>query len=268
MSSFFLLVSLLALSWSGCKSSAQFAVCGNGDWEPTEACELDQYDADDAAAACRDAGYAGGSATCLPDSCTWDLTSCTGTVNNVNNNNLLCDPLTGGSAGCESDQTCFYEPNASTLFCAVSQEGSLGGTCLTSDECLPQHVCLDSICQRMCSVDAGGCALELPCDKKYWLVDEWGTCPLVDIGCDIFNGIGCPGEDDSCYIVVDYQYMEVHLACLYSGSGTGTCTGESFNECAPGLICWEGNCRFLCDDDHSCLDGECNNLSVQIGVCL
>ncbi len=265
---FVLIGPLMFLSVSGCMSSAQFAVCGNGILEPTEECSPNWNGTDKAQQGCLDHGFSGGSATCRDTDCTWDFSTCTGSANNTNNvNNLNCDPLAAENAACGGGTVCFYNPDTSALSCETPGNGGLGVGCFQSSECSPQMVCLHGVCTRMCNTSDNPCYYDLACNLGYWIDDTWGSCPLVDIECDPFVGSGCPDEGESCYMFDDG--MTWHTVCLPTGPESVVCMGAEANECAPGNFCNDGQCRVLCDPVHGCTTGTCNVLTDgQMGVCL
>ena len=258
----------------GCPSSAQFAVCGNQDWEPTEACEIDQYDADEAAAACIEAGFTGGSATCRDTDCTWDTSTCTGSVNNVNNVNnctIECDPL-DPFAEC-GEEACYYDQNTSCATCNSPGTINLNDTCLDSWRCAPGLVCLWGVCTRMCDRnDVDACGEGFTCNDSGW-PEMWGFCPLKDYPCDFIDGSGCPSENaqepsdrESCYLwTSDGIYMSG--VCMHAGLETVVCLGGSWNECLPGHVCHMNNCVKLCDSTHFCDAGSCNTEFGDFGFC-
>jgi len=263
---FVLIGPLMFLSASGCMSVAQFAVCDNGDLEPTEECETYMNGNKEAGESCLKNGYQGGQATCRADACTWDFSTCTGNVNNLNNvNNINCDPLADQNPSCEVDQTCFYNPETSALSCEVPGNGGLGVGCFQSSECSPQMVCLHGTCTRMCDTSDITCYYGLACLKGYWIDDTWGSCPLVDNGCDPFEGTGCPGEGNACYMFYDSLW---HTACLPAGPESVVCIGAEANECLPGYYCHDNSCLPLCDPMHLCSGTTCVPVAGgETGVC-
>jgi hypothetical protein len=132
---------------------------------------------------------------------------------------------------------------------------------------MPYHVCLNDICTRMCDDAEVTCYYDLACITGFW-PENWGFCPLVDFDCNLFNGSGCPGEGESCYVMLDIG-LQIHTVCLHTGTSTGPCMGEFFNECAPGYLCFESECHQLCDSDHNCNGVDCSMfVDLEIGVCL
>jgi len=254
-------VLMLVLSWSGCMSSAQFAVCGNGEMEPTEECSPNWDGTPRAQQACIDRGYSGGSATCRDTDCTWDLSTCTGTTNNVNNNSIECDPLQP-SSGC-GGEVCYFDPDNTCATCRPTGIEQINNACGEPWDCAPGLTCLWGVCTKICDrFEEYSCIQDLPCYDPGW-PNVWGFCPLVgDDVCNPISGTGCPDPDHGCY-VVNENGVAFTTACLHSTTNTGGCMEDQpysdnyYNQCSPGYYCVGSNCRKFCIESDDCLSGTC-----------
>ncbi len=64
-----------------------------------------------------------------------------------------CNPVTPGSS-CLQGQTCAPKglENCSVGACFVAGKGAAGTSCESHSDCLVDHVCLDTVCRRLCSL--------------------------------------------------------------------------------------------------------------------
>jgi hypothetical protein len=132
-------------------------------------------------------GLSAGALTCLPfcdrggaDTCPKGSV-CNGTFHTAAGDIGLCmlaatcDLVTGG--GCHSGQGCYVGDAKGNPVCVTAGKTAEGGSCATSDQCLPGLVCSKSVCRKLCH-DSGVCTSPATC-KGVGLV--FSAAPTVGI---------------------------------------------------------------------------------------
>jgi len=217
--------------WDTTGCTGAVPVCGDGNVDTTEDCDLSNLDGQDCTTV--PGGYTGGTLACNP-SCAWDVTGCTGVAATCGNNTVeggeTCDgsdlngydcaavgPFNGGTLACNANCQ-WFDYSGCTLTGPVCgngvQEGveQCDGADLSGMTC--QSIGFDTgtlTCDANCGIDMSGCGwTAIPgwhCNAAFYGAGDGCDCGcgIVDPDCADATGASCAycGETGSCNGPVD-----------------------------------------------------------------
>ena len=152
----------------------------------------------------------------------------------------------GGTDGCY--------PVQGGWACIGAGSTKIGATCEFTNDCVKGALCVNGICQEVCSTAEGAPALiacSEKCEAHNTLVPEaWGlgicTDAVPEVPCD-FWAQDCKEVGTACY------WVGTNSTCLKtSKEGKEGDACASINECGAAFMCVSGTCREMCN----VLDGE------------
>lgn len=223
-------------------------VCGNGDAEPGEQCDGDDFDE-----SCSSLGHDDGELACNAD-CTVDESACTDCGNGTLERGEMCD-------GSVADQTCedlgWF---GGTLVCADDCQGIDESSCTNCGNGVvdPGEMCDGLValtcgelgfgdgiaaCDDDCTIDTDDCG-PLACGVD--LTDSIGPCPAICNACEedtcVFDCVGnslCSDMEIVC---------PVGWACRVDCIGSSTCSNSE-------IVCPElYGCDVICSGSSACSD--------------
>jgi len=255
-------------SLSGCNSHASFpydqSLCGNGQLDPVEACDMDEEHGDLRynGPSCHDLeGYAGGTPGCV---------DCRLIHEGYCIPKKPCNAFQ--STECPDGAACYFFPESQATGCAPWGGHAPGENCDDSSSCQPMSLCIDvqqkgKICVLMCDRSGPFCPGNTAClnaDLPY----PMGYCEPLELECDPITNNRCIGPE-ACYF---FQELDPQVQCTYR-SGNDAVEGEgcgSSEQCLPTLTCVNEQCRVLCNTGAECAPGQpCNEGLgfLDYGVC-
>lgn len=129
---------------------------------------------------------------------------------------------------------------ASVSGCQAAQCGARNEPCCPGATCLGANVCNSGVCR--------------------------GPCRPEGAACDLVTGAGC-GAGTICRPVLSGE--EIVGACVAAVPGSvlldGACA--TTEECAVGLYCYFGRCRFHCCEERDCPEGQFCGAYATAGFC-
>ena len=185
-------------------------------------------------------GSGGGNDTCVPPSPTGQ-----------------CDPF--AQCGCTPGQNCIFTgaTDGQTL-CISAGSTAPQAACSTHDQCSVGHGCVGGVCKRFCQTSADCYATKGTCDQLY-INDNGSQVPIAyakacSAPCDPRTPqTVCGGSGVSC-VPMDDGSTDC-IGGFGTATGYGACSGNQWQNCAPGYICIDGSdCLRWCRQGFS---GDC-----------